>query len=83
MLAAGRAERRSNSVDRAGETLLSAAKSRRAKCASESELKEFALALLTLEILGLARSIPHDDGTRSWCATDELEWLASRDYVVL
>jgi hypothetical protein len=42
---------------------------------------EFVLALLILEIIGLARSIPHDDGTRSWVATDELEWLASPDYV--
>jgi len=34
-----------------------------------------------LEILGLARSVPNADGTRSWFATDELDWLASRDYV--
>jgi hypothetical protein len=74
---------RSNVVDKTLEALLPAAKSRRAIGATESEFKEFALALLTLEILGLARSIPHDDNTRSWCATDELEWLASRDCVVL
>ena len=70
-------------MDKTLEALLSAAKSRGANGATESEFKEFALALLTLEILGLARSIPHDDNTRSWCATDELEWLANRDCVVL
>jgi hypothetical protein len=36
---------------------------------------------LPSEILGLARSIPQDGGSRS--STGELEWLVSRDYVVL
>ncbi len=68
-------------VDKILEALLSAANDRKANGARVSESKEFELALLTLEILGLARNIPHDDGTRSWSATDELEWLA-RDYAI-
>ncbi len=66
-------------MDKTLEALLSAANSR--KDAPASEFKEFALALVTLEILGLARSLSNDDGSRSWFTTDELEWLAtSRDY---
>jgi hypothetical protein len=56
---------------------------RRTTRPSQSNLETFALALLTLEILGLARRVWNADGTRSWFATDELEWLASRDYVCL
>jgi len=65
-------------VDKILEALLSAAADRQATLVTEPEFKEFALALLSLEILGLAR---HNCGTRSWVATNELEWLASRDYV--
>jgi hypothetical protein len=68
-------------VDKILEALLSAAADRQATLVTEPEFKEFALALLSLEILGLARSVMHNDGTRSWVATNELEWLASRDYV--
>ncbi len=50
---------------------------------SDPNLDKFTLALLSLEILGLARSVLHNDGRRSWFATDELEWLTSRDYVSL
>ncbi len=73
---------RSDIVDKTLEALLSAAVNRKATPASELKFKEFALALVTLEILGLARSIANDEGIRSWFATDELEWLASRDHVV-
>jgi len=67
-------------VDKILEALLSAAADRQATLVAEPEFKEFALALLSLEILGLARSVMQNDGTRSWVATNELEWLASRDY---
>ena len=39
------------------------------------------MALQTLQILGLARDVASEDGTRTWIATNELEWLASRDHI--
>ena len=68
-------------MDKTLKALFSGAIDRKAPLGKEPKPEEFALALLSLEILGLARSVPNADGTRSWFATDELEWLASRDYV--
>jgi hypothetical protein len=67
-------------VDKTLQALLSAAADRQTTRLSQSNLETFALALLSLEILCLARSVPNADGTRSWFATDELDWLASRDH---
>ncbi len=68
-------------MDKTLEALLSSAMARKASLVRDPNPDEFTLALLSLEILGLARSVLHSDGTRSWFATDELEWLASRDFV--
>jgi hypothetical protein len=68
-------------VDKTLEALLSAAADRQTTRPSQSNLEKFELPLLTLEILCLARSVLDVDGTRSWFATDELEWLTSRDHV--
>ncbi len=70
-------------MDRTLEALFSSALARNASPGSGPSPEKFTLALLSLEILGLARSVLNKDGTQSWVATDELEWLASRDYVSL
>ncbi len=70
-------------MDRTLEALFSSALARNASPGSDPSPEKFTLALLSLEILGLARSVLHNDGTQSWVATDELEWLVSRDYVAL
>ncbi len=70
-------------MDKTLDALLSSAMARTASLGREPNLDKVTLALLSLEILGLARSVLHNDGSRSWVATDELEWLASRDYVAL
>jgi hypothetical protein len=69
-------------VDKTLEALLSAAADRQTTRPSQSNLEKFELALLSLEILGLARSVVDADRTRSRFATDELEWLTSRDHVL-
>ncbi len=68
-------------MDKTLEALLSRALAHKASLVSHPNLDKFTLALLSLEILGLVRSVLHSDGTRSWFATGELEWLVSRDYV--
>ncbi len=68
-------------MDKTLEALLSSAMARKTSLVRDPNPDEFILALLSLEILGLVRSVLHSDGTRSWFATDELEWIASRDYV--
>jgi len=68
-------------VDKILTILFSNAMVRKTCPSSEPNLEQVTLALLSLELLGLARSVLHPDGTRSWFATHELEWLASRDYV--
>ncbi len=73
--------RRSEIVDEMLGALFSSAMARKAELVSEPALGEFSFALTMLEILGLARSIQHGDGTRSWIVTDELEWLIGRDHV--
>ncbi len=70
-------------MDKTLEALFSAAANRSATRPSEPNLEQFELTLRTLEILCLARSVANADGTRSWLATHELEWLASRDYAAL
>jgi hypothetical protein len=60
--------RRMDIVDKILEALLSAAMAREATLVRELALEEFSLALLNLEILCLARSVPDADGTRSWLA---------------
>jgi hypothetical protein len=70
-------------MDKTLDALLSSAMARKGELVSEPAPEKFAMALLSLEILGLARCVPNADGTQSWFATDELEWLASRDYVAL
>ena len=56
--------RRMDIVDETLEALFSAAAmARKATLVRELALEEFSLALLTLEILGLARSVPNADGT--------------------
>ncbi len=72
----------SKHIDRTLEALFSSAMARDALHVSDSS-PEITLALLSLEILGFSRSVLHSDWSRSWVATDELEWLASRDYVAL
>jgi len=73
--------RRNNIMDKTLEAMFAAVVSRNAEQQHQAELQKFALALRTLEILGLARSVSNEDGGRSWIATNELEWLASRDYI--
>ncbi len=68
-------------MDKTLEALFSSVMARKSSPGSDPSSEKFTLALLSLEILGLARSVLHNDGTRSWVATDELEWLPSRDYV--
>ncbi len=68
-------------MDKTLEALLSSAMAGKASLVRDRNLDKFTLVLLSLEILGLARSLLHSDGTRSWFATDELGWLASRDYI--
>ena len=68
-------------MDKTLEALLSAAADRQTTRPSQSNLEKFELALLARQILRLARSAPDADGTGSWLATHELEWLASGDHI--
>ena len=74
--------RRSKVVDGTLEALFSVAANRTTRL-RQPDLETVELALLTLEILCLASRAANADGTRSWFATDELEWLSSRDHVCL
>ncbi len=70
-------------MDKTLDALFSSALARNASPGSDPSPEKFTLALLSLEILDLAKSVPQDDGWRSWRSTDGLEWLASREYVSL
>jgi hypothetical protein len=70
-----------NTMDSTLEALFFSATARNATLAIEAKSEKYALAPLCLEILGLTRSVSNTDETRSWFATNELEWLMSRDDV--